>query len=237
MHDESVCASTPSVGSMRRPSPIQTILWPFLSAMLLITASCGDFQDPSSGSPGTTLSYPSGLHAPQQQIARGEDQLTSGPHGSAVDPASLPAPTDMASAATEPFGAGVRGDTRASESTIEQFAPPPHTGTTQLSTGRADNMSPSLSRDEPQPQLVTWENRPRSKSVTLAWDPSLSGNADGYRVYLTAMSTLVQYAVDAGPAIQLTADLPLGERYYFTVVAYNFTGESPPATGIHFELF
>ena len=167
-------SSSPSIRSMHLSSSILTILWPILSWMLLITASCGDVQDPASGPQGTNLSYPSVSQAPQQQIGGSESQLTPPPPVYAADSASLPAPTD-------------------------------------------------------------WP--PQQKSVTLGWNPSLSADATGYKVHIITVSGLVRYAFDAGPATQLTVDLPIGERYLFTVVAYNAGGESPPAGYFHFDLF
>jgi hypothetical protein len=173
------------------------------------------FKTPPPGSQATSPSHPSVLQAPHQQIGGGKTQSTRAPYEYAVDPASLLPPTGMAPASTETFGAGPLDDTLVSESNIGQFSPPPHSGTTQLSTGGADNMSSWLLCDGPQSESVTWENRPRMKSVAVAWDPSSSGDAAGYRVYLMTVSALVQYSFDAGPETQLTADLPLGERLYY----------------------
>lgn len=203
---------------MRWRSSILTILWPFLSVMLL--ASCGDFQDPASGSQGTTLSQPSASQAPRQQIDGSESRLTPASAANAVDPASLPARTGTAPPPSETFGAGPRGDTLASESEAGQVSPPSlseTTQTTQLSTGGGDN-------------------RPQTKSVTLAWDPSPSGDAAGYKVYITMVSTSVQYAFDAGPETQFQIDLPIGKSYYFTVTGYNAAGEGPPAIYFRFDL-
>lgn len=128
--------------------------------MLLITASCGDFQDPSSGSQGTILTDSSASPAPQQQI------------------------------------------------------------------------------DE----LVTSENRPRTKSVTFLWDPSSSGNATGYKVSITALADSTEpvygeHVYDVSSETQLIATLLTGKSYKFTVVAYNAAGESPPAIDFYFDLF
>lgn len=86
-------------------------------------------------------------------------------------------------------------------------------------------MPPWLSRDGP-----------RTKSVTFGWDPPSSGDAAGYRVYVTTVSDLVQYAFDAGPETQVTLDLPIGKEYFATVTAYNAAGESPPSSSIQFDL-
>lgn len=196
---------------MRRPSSTQTILWPFLAGALLSTASCGNFQDPASGLQATTLSQPSvSPPAPLQQIGGSESQLTLPPPAYAVIPASLPAPTGTAPASTNTFGTGPRSDTL--------VTPPPHSGTTQLSTNEENN----------------W---PRTKSVNFGWDPSPSGNAKGYKVYVTAVPGSMQYVYDVSSETQLKVTLPIGMSYKFTVIAYNAAGDSPPASDFHFDLF
>lgn len=97
-------------------------------------------------------------------------------------------------------------------------------------------MPPWLSRDGPQPELIGSENRSHTKPVTFTWDPSPSGNATGYKLYVRTVSALVQYAFDVGPETRLTVDLPHGERYVATVTAYNAAGESAPAVDLQFDL-
>ena len=81
-------------------------------------------------------------------------------------------------------------------------------------------------------------NGPRTKSLTVSWDPSPTGTAVGYRVYVRMMSpTPMHYIFDAGAETKLNADLPIGENYYFTVVAYNGAGQSPPSSTFEFALF
>jgi hypothetical protein len=72
------------------------------------------------------------------------------------------------------------------------------------------------------------------RRVTLAWDPSSSGDPIGYRVSIRSDSTVESYGFDAGPATQLTVSLAAGNRYSFTVIAYNAAGESPPADELTF---
>lgn len=50
-------------------------------------------------------------------------------------------------------------------------------------------------------------------------------------------SAPVQYTFDAGTETQLKTDLAIGESYYFTVVAYNGAGQSPPSSAFQFDLF
>ena len=78
---------------------------------------------------------------------------------------------------------------------------------------------------------------PQTKSVTFEWNPSPSGKADGYKIKITTLSPLTQYAFDTGPGTHLTVDLPMGKSYFATVVAYNDAGQSPPADYIRFDLF
>ena len=108
---------------MRRPLSTQTILRPFLSGMLLITAACGDFQDPVSGPQGTALSSPSGSQAPQQGIAENESPLAPAPTSSAGGPVSLPISTDTVPASTETFAVGSLCTMLANESAAGQFSP------------------------------------------------------------------------------------------------------------------
>jgi len=220
---------------MRCRSSILTTLWPFLAGILL--ASCGDFQDPASDAQGKPLSSPSVSQADQQRIVGSESQLASGPPAYAVNTASLPAPTNTATASAETFGAGSGGDTRANESAAGRFSPPSQSGTAQLSTGGGDNVPPWLSIAGPQPEPRGSENGPQTKSVTFTWDPPSSGNAAGYKIYVTTVSTLAQYTFDAGPQTRLTVALPIAERYSIILTAYNAGGESPPVGPIQFDLF
>ena len=80
-------------------------------------------------------------------------------------------------------------------------------------------------------------NGPRTKSLTVSWDHSPSGTATGYKVYVTTVNAAVQYTFDAGPETQLKAYLPIGESYYFIVVAYNGGGQSPPPRSFQVDLF
>lgn len=118
---------------MRYRSSRLTILWPLLLWMLL--ASCGDFQDPASGSHATTLSHSSVSQVPQPQIAGSESQLRTAPPGHAVDSASQPTPADSTPSPRDASGIGSQGKTPGDESGAAQFALPPLPETTQLPTG------------------------------------------------------------------------------------------------------
>ena len=179
--------------------------------------------------------------APQQEIGGTDNQHSSGALGDVVDSASRPITSDMAPASTVSTGTGLQGDAVASESAPGLFSSPPQSGTAQSSTGEGATVLPWLSRNEPQPGPVALENRPRKKLVTFSWDLSsignVVGNVDGYRAYVTTLSTSMRVTIDIGLATRFAVDLPIGEQYDLTVTAYNDGGESPPASPIQFDLF
>lgn len=137
---------------MRRRSSKPTILWPFLSGLLL--TSCGDFQDPASGSQGRALAHSSVTQVSLQEMGGSDRHLTPEPSANAVETASLPAPSGEAPASTETTGAGPQRAALVSESAVGQFSSPPQSGASQLSTGGGDNMPPWLSRAGSQPEPV-----------------------------------------------------------------------------------
>src|SRR5881394_2296795 len=73
-------------------------------------------------------------------------------------------------------------------------------------------------------------------SVTLAWDPSVSTNVAGYRVYYGEENDWFQYSQNAGPLTATTIrNLEGGLTYFFTVVAYTVTGvESDPSEEVFY---
>jgi hypothetical protein len=67
------------------------------------------------------------------------------------------------------------------------------------------------------------------KTVELAWDPNPETNIAGYRLRYGPASGSYTNTVDAGNSLSATATgLDGGTTYYFTVVAYNTTGQSSP---------
>lgn len=65
-----------------------------------------------------------------------------------------------------------------------------------------------------------------SAPVTLEWDPSISSNVDGYRIYIGGASREYDRTIDAGKATTATiSDLESG-TWYFSVTAYNDNSES-----------
>lgn len=154
--------------------------WPYpnliLSAILfgisVVASSCGDFQDPASGSSGgvTVISNPT----------EAGFTIPSGIQESRPNPAEQ-------------------------NGTVPNVAP--------SSSGTAGTVPSAAMR-----------------TVTLGWEPSSSQNVLGYRVYLVAVSTSEQQIIDIGLATKLAVPLRVGERYGFTVTAYNasFESQSPP---------
>ena len=221
---------------MRRRSSLSTLLWISCSGLLL--ASCGDFQDPASSSQGIPVSHPSGAMTPQQEIGGGTgNQSISGASGEVVDPANQPMTSGTAPASTEPTGTEPQGGAPAMESASRPPSLPPQSETVGSTTGEGTAGLPWLSGGAPPPSTVPPENRSQKKLVTFSWDPSLIGNIDGYRAYVTPLSTWARMTIDIGLATRFAVDLPIGERYEVAITAYNAAGESPPATPIQFDLF
>ena len=66
-------------------------------------------------------------------------------------------------------------------------------------------------------------------SVSLAWNPSASPSATGYRVYYGAVSGVYTTNVDAGDNTNLTiSNLTPGGTYYLAVLAYDAYGDVSP---------
>lgn len=83
---------TTSTGSLYRQAAVRTILWPVLTGLLLVTASCGDLQDPASGAQGASPTQPPVTPASEQQTG---ETATPGADASPfpAEPApSLPSP-------------------------------------------------------------------------------------------------------------------------------------------------
>lgn len=182
----------PLTGSLRRQAAVRAILWPVLTGLLLVTASCGDLQDPASGAQGASATQPSVTQVSQQQTG---ETATPGAEASTfpAEPAhSLPSPE-----------------------------------TTQLPTEMPAG---------PPSQALTGE-KPETQPVTFEWNPSPSGDAAGYKILVSTMSAKTRYTFETGPETRLTVDLPKGESYYATVLAFNSAGHSPRADYIRFDLF
>ncbi|MGA6828417.1 fibronectin type III domain-containing protein [Nitrospira sp. NS4] len=111
------------------------------------------------------------------------------------------------------------------------------TDQTHLPTDDGTGPYPGTSLNNTQPQSEGADSRPVTRSIALTWDPDPSGNTNGYRVYVRGESTGADYAFDSGPDTHLRMALPTGERYSFTVIAYNAAGESPPSSTLQCDLF
>ena len=69
--------------------------------------------------------------------------------------------------------------------------------------------------------------------VTLAWDPSLSGNVTGYTVHYGTASGVYTGSVDAGNQTTYTVTgLTRGVTYFFVVRAYSPSGSSAPSNEV-----
>lgn len=183
-----------------------------LVLLSLLTASCGDLQDPASSS--------------SAHITAGPDTQPPYLTSPSLDPASQE-PTSIPAAPGVP----------ASDPVQQQPSPGIDDQSGNRPTARPDsssNVSPAEQSGNV-PALPTGSHS-ILRRVTLAWDPSASGNSAGYRVSVRSDSTVAPYYYDAGLATELTVSLLAGTRYWFTVVAYNAAGESPPAEEFSFML-
>ena len=72
--------------------------------------------------------------------------------------------------------------------------------------------------------------------VTLAWDPPLSADVTGYRLYLGTTSGVYNQTSDVGiETTTMVSNLIVGTTYYFVVTAYNSSGlESPFSNEVSF---
>lgn len=189
-----------------------------LVLLLLITAACGDLQDPASGSSAHLAAGPDTqpLYLTRPSLDPSAQEVTSGPASISMPadpglPGSDPAPSPNPAAVNDQPGAPLSSQ-----------------------SGASTNVSPlELSGDTPALQSGAASILRR---VTLAWDPSASGDSDGYRVSVRSDSTVAPYYYDAGLATQLTVSVLAGTRYWFTVLAYNAAGESPPSEEFSFIL-
>lgn len=183
----------PPTGVLHQQASVRTTLWPVLTGLLLVTASCGDFQDPASGVQGSQLTHPALTQVTSPQTGGDESYIAPPPAEYPGDQASRPLPGDPV---------------------------PSSTGT------------PS----GPPPQALAWE-KPETQPITFEWNPSPSGDAAGYKILVSTVSAKTQYAFETGPETRLTVNLPKGESYYATVLAFNSAGQSPRTDYIRFDLF
>ncbi len=70
-------------------------------------------------------------------------------------------------------------------------------------------------------------------TVKLAWDPSPTSSVGGYRLRALDANGNLARSLDAGPALTGSfSDLVGGEKYWFSVVAYNAAVESRPSNTV-----
>ncbi len=212
------------------------VRWPWLvilSLVSIVTASCGDLQDPGAGA-GQTLSTPAPTKSALTQPAPITDGMPT------PQPAGEPIPVQpMVTLSTTPGPAAPIMERAQSEQRQETTAPMLSAEARQQSVEPISVppiVPPSTTPLTKDPRLpwIQIDRTPR-KSVTLAWDPS--DRATGYRVKVRSLSSTMQYNFDAGLQTELTLSLPLDQQYSFTVVAYNHSGESAPSDIYNFALY
>jgi hypothetical protein len=226
----------------------QMMLLPMLSVMLLVLASCGDFQDPSTDQAGNStpivtpqgepLTYPIGGNEGAQAAA--EAGMNDIPNGvpqpgeensgdSTAVPVSAPSPMDLS------YPLGVPAATQSSTEAdlpvsaplqSEQTQPLPATQSQQLPWASSSGTQPAFVQD---PGAIP-------KIVTIGWDPPVTPDVLGYKVLILSASGFTYSRVVIAPMTELKLALPRGQSYLVTVTAFNSGGESPPATYVPFDL-
>jgi hypothetical protein len=80
--------------------------------------------------------------------------------------------------------------------------------------------------------LTAAANAAADKTVDLAWNANPEPDVAGYRLRYGTTSGIYTNTVDAGSSLSATATgLDGGTTYYFTVVAYNTSGQTSPNSG------
>ncbi len=95
---------------------------------------------------------------------------------------------------------------------------------------------PTETPSGPPPQAQALE-KPETQPITFEWNPSPSGDAAGYTIRISNTAATAHYTFQTGQETRLTVELPKGESYIATVLAFNGAGQSPPADYIRFALF
>ena len=211
---------------MHRPSLHRTVLLSILSMMSFIMTSCGDYQDPASG---TIHEAATGARAEQTLITNPspwqdlpQPTILNNPTPPTTLPNNIPSNIPPQSTDTNQFPLQ-SVDTSSPGQSINPvpsdapFVPPSAPQQNQMAPVGEVNMPPWLSPDALQ-----------TKSVTFSWDPSMTRDVAGYKLSIKAMSNAAQYAFDSGLQNTITVILPLGDQYVASVVAYNSEGDSPP---------
>ncbi|HEX7766288.1 MAG TPA: fibronectin type III domain-containing protein, partial [Nitrospira sp.] len=184
---------------------------------------------PASGVQGSHLTHPALTQITSQQTGVDESYMAPPPAEYPGDQASRPLPVDSLPSSTGTIG--TVGNTTINETTGISPAEPapslPGPGATQF---------PNQAPTNPMPQPLAWE-KPETQPVTFEWNPSPSGNAAGYIIRVSTTSAQTNYTFKTGQETRLVVDLPRGESYIATVLAYNIAGESLPAAYIRFDLF
>ncbi len=218
-------AILPVTGTMLHPTMERVIRW-ILPGMLLIVVSCGDFQDPASG-----LAPHNAAVSDPHQAETASLLLSPMPHesGDVADTRILDRSVPSTSVGSDPIAASGTTPFASSDATgaVPQSTTDldgPGRGASAFQHSSAASTPSQTQMEQASPALSTGESR--VSPVTLAWDPSSSGNATGYQVHVLSLPSRLMFTTDAGPSTSLTLTLPTGETYFFSVTAYNAAGES-----------
>ena len=226
----------------------RAILCTLLSVSAIVTASCGDFQDPSMGQAGNStpivtpqgepLTYPiggnevaqAGAEAGMNNLSNGVPQPGTVNSGDSTAPTgSAPGPMDL----SDPSGAAIATQLN-TEPDLPFSAPLQSELTQQLPATQSQQLPWALSSGAPPPFVQDPGATP--KIVTIGWDPPVTPDVLGYKVLILSASGFTYSRVVIAPMTELKLALPRGQSYLVTVTAFNSGGESPPATYVPFDL-
>jgi hypothetical protein len=199
--------------------------------LLLLTSACGDLQDPAGGMGQITT--------PQMALTQPTSLEEAAPTSINTPAAGTPAPAPLTQApavTSETIATPVPSTLSPS---VSPNVPPVQVAPTSqpappLSTTSPSPISPAKEQPVRQLPWPAFDDVPR-QNVTLSWEPS--ERADGYKVHLSSLSSSVFVNYDVGPATELIVQLRLGEKYAFSVAAYNHAGFSATSDRYTFNLF
>lgn len=224
------------------------MLCTLLSVSAIVTASCGDLQDPSTGQAGNStpivtpqgepLTYPigenevaqAGAEAGMNDFSNGVRQPGTQNSGDpTAAPGSTPSPTDL----SDPWS--VPAATQSSTQPDLPVSAPLQSEETQPLPATQSQQLPWASSSGTQPAFVQ-DPGATPKIVTIGWDPPVTPDVLGYKVLILSASGWTYSRVVVAPMTELKLALPRGQSYLVTVTAFNSGGESPPATYVPFDL-
>jgi hypothetical protein len=116
--------------------------------------------------------------------------------------------------------------------TLKRRKPHPRTSSLHQALKGLDRLQPGKLRSK-----IPSQHKKESNPLRWGWDPSVSQDVLGYKVYLADVSSSAQEIIDVGPKTELAISLRMGGSYGFTVTAYNSSFESQALPYLLFQVF